>query len=90
MSISRKSPRFCGFNLFLSFVKIAFTWLNPASAMYEVKNARKNCSAAAVSLGYLEAVLILPQYSARFLLLNNVLALRSTCISIRSSSTSDS
>ena len=59
MSLSRKSLRFCRFNVFLSFVKIAFTWLTSASAMYEVGNASKKGLAAAVSLGYIVTVLIL-------------------------------
>ena len=58
--------------------------------MYEVGNAGKKGWAAAVSLGYLVAVLILLRYSLRFLLLNNALVLRSTCISTSSSSKSDS
>ena len=72
------------------FVKIVFTWLIPASIMYEVGNARKKGSAGALRLGYLIAVLVLLQYSAIILLLNNVLVSRSTCISIGLSSTSDS
>ena len=59
VSFNHKSPRFCRSNLFLCFVKIAFTWVKPASAMYEVGNTGKKSSAAAVSLGYLVAVLIL-------------------------------
>ena len=53
VSLSLMSPRFCRYNLFLCFIKIAFTWLKPASAMYEVGNASKKGSAAALSLGYL-------------------------------------
>ena len=62
-----------------------FTWLKPASAMYDVGNASKNGSAAALSLTYIVAVLILLQYLARFLLLNSALASSSTFISISSS-----
>ena len=80
MSISCKSTRLSRFNLFVCFVKIAFTWLRPASAMHAVRNARKNGSAAAQSLGDLVAVVILLQNLLRFLLVNNALALRSTCI----------
>ena len=75
---------------FLCFVKIAFTWLKPASVMYEVGNAMKSGLAAALRLGYLLSVLILLQCLVRFLLLNNALASRSTCILIRASSKSDS
>ena len=53
--------------------------------MAEVGNVNKKCSAAALSLGYLVAVLMLPQYSLRSLFLNNALASRSTFISISSS-----
>ena len=62
VSFSRKSTRFCGF---LCFVKITFTWLIPASIMYEVGNGSKNGSVAARSLGYSVAVLILLQYSLK-------------------------
>ena len=41
VSSRRKSPRFCRFNLFLCFVKITFTWIIPASAMYEVGNVKE-------------------------------------------------
>ena len=58
--------------------------------MHEVGDASKNGLAAAVNLESSVAVLILLQYSARFLLLNNALASRSTCISIGSSSKSES
>ena len=57
--------------------------------MYEVGNASKTGSAAALSMGYLVAVLILLQYSARLLLLNNALASTSTFFSL-SSAMSDS
>ena len=64
---------------------IAFTWLKPASTMYEVGNAGKKGSAAVLSLGYLLVVLILLQYSLKFLLLDNTFASKSACISISSS-----
>ena len=44
-------------NLFLCFVNIAFTWLNPALTMYEVGHASRYGMAAAQSLGYMAAVL---------------------------------
>ena len=67
------------------FVKIVFTWQKPASAVYEAWNTSTNCSTAALSLRYLPIVLLLLQYSARFLLLKIALAWRFTCISISSS-----
>ena len=51
-------------------------WLRVASAMYEVSNGSKKGSAAAMSLRYLVAVLILLQYYA-ILLLNKAFASRS-------------
>ena len=54
--------------------------------MYEVGNAGKKGTAAALNLGYLVAVLILLRYSLRYLFFNNALASRSRCISISSSS----
>ena len=56
--------------------------------MYEVGNASKKGSAAALSMGYLELILL--QYSLMFLLLDNALASRSACISISSSLRLDS
>ena len=35
--------------MFICFVKIVFTWLRPASVMYEDGNASKNGSVAALS-----------------------------------------
>ena len=49
--------------------------------MSEFGMASDNDLAAALSLGYLVVVLILLQYSLRFLLLNNALASRSISIS---------
>ena len=68
------------FSVFVYFVAITFTWLIPASIMYEVWNACKKGSTAALSMGYSIAGLILLQYSLRILLLDNTSALRSTCI----------
>ena len=70
------------FNMLFCCIKIAFTWLNPASVMGGVWSASKNGLIAALSLGYLVAVLILLQYLVWFLLLNSTLASMSTCISI--------
>ena len=69
MSFRRKSPRYW-------LVKIAVKRLIPASTMHEVGNASKKGSSAALSLGYLVTVLVLLQYSLRFLLLKTALAKR--------------
>ena len=78
MSFSRKSPRFCRFNLFLYFVKIAFTWLRPTSYMVEVWKVSKKVPAAALSWRYLVAVLTLLQYSLWFLLTSELEVLSSS------------
>ena len=39
-----------------------------AKCLFVLPNASENCSAAALSLGYLVAIMILLQYAARFIL----------------------
>ena len=54
---SQITTRLSRFNLLLGFVKNAFTWQKPASAMYEVRNDTRKRSAAAMTIGVLSSII---------------------------------